>query len=295
MFVAALTTILLFPGSQHSTPPPEWSSKKEVPDYQAAFVPQSIRNLKPQSVSFQPGSVRGYRPIVSYWVIKKPFVEVASKSLMEMTPDQGLANMSDRDLKLRGSVNGQKTMGDRVVQVWIQKGRPVVKRDKNMTSYAYADEDTYTRVRMVERPLLYGKMPKAWPKVAMRAPQLPKNFPGQPFKGQNIMLTRWTTDKTPVGATQYWIDWYVPESFQTLSPKLLAQLKNQSTWKSPTSTSGQSIRIEPVKNGSNFVWMGIESGGGTFEELPANVWTRITISWCDPTTGLRGKSMRAGN
>lgn len=285
MLLAALTTVILSPAFQHSLPPPEWSQKNSVPDYRAAFLPNALRNLKPQSVSFQPGAVRGYRPIVSYWVIKKPFVEVATQALKEMTPDQGLANISERDLKARGSVNGQKTMGDRVVQMWIQKGRPIVKKEDKMTSYEYADESSYTRIRLVERPLLFGRMPSDWPKVAMHAPALPKSFPGIPFKGSNVVLTRWTTDETPVGATQYWIDWYVPESFQTLSPKLLKQLKSQSTWRIPAKASGQSIRVEPAENGGNFVWMSIEGGGGTYEELPANQWTRITVSWCDPKSG----------
>ncbi len=277
------------------TVPLEWSQRNDIPNYKAAFIPTALKDQKPHAVALGVGGVRGYRTVVSHWVVKEPFVKTSQRVLRELSQDAGVATIGENDLKQRGSAYGQKTMGDRVVQVLIQKGKPVVKKTKSSTSYEFADEEAYTRIRLIERPLLFGPMPKTWPKAALHADPLPKSFPGIPFKGSNVLLTRWTTDQTPVGATQYWIDWYVPEDSHQLVPKLIKQLHGQNTWRVPSNVNGRSIRIEPVKNGSNFVWMNIESGGATFEELPGNGWTRITVSWTDPYTGIRSSRVTSVN
>lgn len=234
--------------------------------------------MKPYSVSLVAGAVRGYKPIMSYWVMKKPFAKVAKETFGDLTPDRDVEGLTDEQLSHRSVAIFSKKLSDRSITFTVSAGRPVVRKSGKMTSYEFADEAVYTRIQVRERPLPYGVKPSAWPWSAKNIQPLPKTLPSLPFKGVKGKPSEWLTDLTPVGATQYWVDWYVPEEATTLVPRVTKEVSSGKGWRVNPPTRGGYAHMRPLVNGNTFLWVDLEPAG--------KGWTRISATWGDPSTGL---------
>lgn len=275
---ATLTALILTPAVQHPVPL-DWSQRNEVGGYRLAYVPKILQGKKPYAVAPVAGAVRGYKPIMSYWVMKKPFTKVAKEAFVDLTPDRDVSELTDEQLSRRTVAIFSKKLADRLITYTVMAGRPVVKKSGNMTSYEFDDQATYTRVQVKERPLSYGVKPKAWPWSAQNVQPLPKTIPSLPFKGITAKPSEWMTDMTPAGATQYWVDWYVPEEAASLVPRLTKEVSAGKGWIiNPPSQVGHAY-MRPVAKKNAFLWVDIEPAG--------KGWTRISATWSDASTGLR--------
>lgn len=275
--LAVLTTLLIAQTPQNHIPP-EWSQRNEVPSYRVAFTPRILQGLKPYAVSLEPGVVRGYRPISSYWLIKKPFAKVAKEAFADLTPEY-MGNLTAEQLARRGVAIFSKRLGDRSLRIAIMAGRPVVKKTDRMTGYDHADMDSYTRIHIYERPLPYGATPRTWAKEAQEIPSLPKGVPALPFKEIKDKPTEWTPDGNADGSTSYRLVWYVPKDATVLMPHLTDELNKSKAWQiSPYGTRGvlRAQRVTPKEAEFGRLEVGVDSKG----------WTKIEAIWTDVSTRL---------
>lgn len=285
MLIATVTTYLLISGVQHST---SLGSNKqtEVPGYKVAYVPGFLRGTKPNSRIDDSSVIRGYNPIISHWVIKKPFGKTARDAISELSTDGKLTTLTNKRIESLGHLSLRKNLSDRSLKFSISAGRYTVKKSGQTTVHSKTDLETYTSIQVQESPLPFGPKPNAWPRSAQKIQPLPIGFPRLPFKGIHEMPASWHTSEVPSGATQYWVKWYVKEDAAKLVPRLINELRMSQSWNATSELKEDRGRFTPVNKRSGYVWLHLGPvGKGT---------TVISISWVDLSSGLFNR-LKVGN
>lgn len=284
MLIATITAYLFVSRVQQPIPA-GWSKRNEVPGYRVAYSPDFLKGMNPTAVTLDSSVVRGFIPILSNWVVKKPLVKVAREVMRDLAQDRDVRELTDKQIESRGSICFTKELKDRFLKFHLSAGRAVVKKTATMTSYEISDQATYTRVQVTESPLYYGSKPSVWPLSAQRYQPLPPSFPSLPFTGIYAKPTSWSTSETPIGSTQYWVNWYLEEDAAVLVPRLARELQVSQDWKLSSPVKENRARFRPVNKKGGYVWLILE---------PVNTGrTRICVSWVDASKGLSG-SLKSG-
>jgi hypothetical protein len=265
----------------------QWGTRIEIPGYRPTFVSNGLAGGKLTMVAIADSGFRGYRPIQCQYLIHLPFVKVARGLCTDMTAEQEVDKSSDELLSRRGAIITHKVLADRCIDAMAMRGRPVVHTSGRSKSYDFADEDTYTRVTVTERPLAVGPLPRAWPVQALHAASIPSSFAGIPGASLSKTPDSWARGETQVGAMQYWMTWFVHEDSSTLIPKLTASLTKSGVWNSRVSGGRGSRRFEPVDRKGQFVFLILSSDRTSSMEVPERGWSKVEVSWVDPATTHR--------
>lgn len=286
----ATATFLLLGAGQYSDDSP-WGDGNHVPGYRPAFTPTALKGVQPKYVGIDSRrGIQGINPIQSHYVVKKPFAQIATSILKELTPDRDLRYLTLEQIGRRGSAIGNKTFPDRILKFWIRDGRPTT--GSSNRGREYTGQGTYTLITVSERPLVVGPKPRHWPKVASKANPLPKTFPGLPISGFAKQPDMWAKEITPIGESAYYVVWIVPGKAETMAPKLVDRFEALPGWARANSRRADSFRVQPA-NGrtSQIAYVSLNPGNYSFDEVSAQGWTCISMVWADPATGLWRRSI----
>lgn len=283
------TILLLSIGRQDSGMEAPWAKGNSVPSYRPAYLPSVLKGKVPFNTYAADSCARGVRPIITLYVVDRPMPDVALSVLSEMTPDAGLKGSTKDFLNRRETATAYKVLSDRIVTVYVMKGRPAIIKHPTYTSREYADKERFSYVQLIERPLPVGPEPHSWAAEASNPPPVPPGFPAKPLSLIRSGYSEWSRSLTPVGGMQYWINWYVHDDYSSLTPKILKELANSKTWKVPQKTFPVSFRVNPQDKSRGLVYMDISDASRTQPMLTAG-WTEIQVSWTDSSLLRRRRS-----
>ncbi|MGV3615573.1 MAG: hypothetical protein ACO1SV_09590 [Fimbriimonas sp.] len=252
-----------------------------VAAYRPAFMPLGLADARCDRVFLSDSGTRGFRPIGSRWTLKRPFLTVLRGLRRDTQLEASVEGYDDEIMGRRGLVTTYRKLPDRMIEIFVQKGRIVTTQGPNFRSEEQRDYEEYVTATFTERPLYIGPKPRTWLPLAMRGAALPSDYPGAAIPDLAREPDTWGRSMTAVGAQQYWATWYVPRPASAAFPRLLRQIERTGDWNVGSHTEGSDVRCRPKTKGSRLVWLSLSPYRVDPPDVPESV-TPVTLSWTDP-------------
>lgn len=251
-----------------------------IPTYRPAFYPRALAGAHAEGALLKQAWIRGYRSIQSRWTLKGSFRNVVRELRRETMPEVVAKGISDEQLGARGVITCYQPLPDRMIEIFLTKGRSVRVETPTMRGELVQDQEEYVTAVLTERPLFVGPLPRTWLAAAKEMPDLSPRFPKVGISALQRPPDSWFRDITPGGVYQYWFQWFLPESPEKGVPRVLEQIGKTGAWKIGRRVGRASVRCEPKDKSTRFFWLSVEEGDQDPPDVPVHV-TRVSVSWTD--------------